>query len=267
MVPLSTGELISKTLNAYEYACELQRTSLASRIDQQSKLDTYEKRYLNVLEKNDVARCNEFIHRLRNQQREHDTAQRGFFYAAQLGSIRLLDNFLREWKLDIDCQTSNNGYSTTALLTALEFKQNGAAKFLLLHSANPFVKGQFENALVAALHYQSSNELLRILLDKNVDLSARHPEYPNQNLRGYCVLTNRVQAKEELDKYIIRLIKLGDCKRLERLVKHGYTDINVKKRRNRTARQLAHERYEVDIVLLMDSVEKQEKQARVKMNY
>jgi hypothetical protein len=271
MVPTSsspTAELIKKTLNAYEYACELQRDYIADLIIHQAKRPPYEQRFFRILQSNDVRRCDTFICRLLNEERQHNLAIKGFFYAAQLGSVRLLDYFLTHWKIDINTeQEQENGYSTTTLLTTITYNQNEAAKFLLFRNADPSQKGQYDNALVTALHYQSANDLLRLLLDKNVDLTARHPDYKTLTLREYCTVTNRVKPKIELDAYIIRLISKGDYQRLKWIVDHGYKYINVNINSKRNGKKLAKERYYENIVKLMDDVESAQMKAKIKMNY
>jgi hypothetical protein len=271
MVPTSSSvndPFIQKTLNAYEYACELQHKHLADLIYHRLQMPPFEQRFFRMLKLNDVRRCDTFIQHLRNEARQRNLAKDGLFYAAQLGSIRLLDYFLTRWKIDIDTQQGyNEDYTTTALLTAIKYNRSDAAKFLLFRHADPSIKGQYDNALVTALHYESSNDLIRLLLDKNVDLTARHPDYQNLTLREYCVLTNRVQAKTELDFYIVRLIDNGNYKRLNWLVDHGYKHINVYVSYQRNGRQLAEERYYEKIVKLIDEVENAEMKARKKMNY
>jgi hypothetical protein len=269
MVPTSsspTAELVQKTLNAYEYARELQYDHTADLIRHRENLPPYEQRFFRILQLNDVRRCDTFMRRLHNEKRLHDLAIKGLFYAAQLGSVRLLDYFLTRWKIDINTQEENE-YPTTALLTAITYNQNEAAKFLLFRHADPSLKGQYDNALVTALHYQSANDLLRLLLDKNVDLTARHPDYKNLSLRDYCILTNRVKAKIELDAYIIRLISNGNYQRLKWLVDHGYKNINVHINQKRHGKQLAKERYYDKIVTLIDEVENAQIKSKIKMNY
>ncbi|CAF0926826.1 unnamed protein product [Rotaria sordida] len=271
MVPTtdsSEGQLVQKTLNAYEYACELQYNNIVNLIQYQTKLPSYEQRFFRILKYNDIRRCETFIHRLHNEKRENIIAKKGLFYAAQFGSVRLLDYFLTRWKIDINTQQiQDNGYSTTALLTSITYNQNEAAKFLLFRHADPSIKGQYDNALVTALHYHSKNDLLHLLLDKNVDLTARHPDYKKLNLREYCVLTNRVKAKSEIDAYIIRLISQGNYQRLKWLVDHGYTYINVNITSKRNGKQLAKERYYEKIVKLIEDVENIQMKAKIKMNY
>ncbi|CAF0946930.1 unnamed protein product [Rotaria sp. Silwood1] len=264
----SESQLVQKTLNAYEYACELQYNNIADLIQHRTKLPPYEQRFFRMLKLNDIRRCETFIHRLHNKKRQNEIAKKGLFYAAQLGSIRLLDYFLTNWKIDINTQQEqNNEYSTTALLTSITYNQNEAAKFLLFRNADPSIKGQYDNALVTALHYNSKNDLLRLLLNKNVDLTARHPDYKKLNLREYCVLTNRVAAKAEIDAYVIRLISHGNYQRLKWLVDHGYTYINVNITPKRNGKQLAKERYYEKIVKLIDNVENTQMKAKIKMNY
>lgn len=271
MVPVpssSTGELVQKTLTVHEYAREFQRDYIADLIDHRMKLPAYNERFFRVLQLNDVRRCDVFIRKLIHEQRQRNLARQGFFYAAHLGSVRLLDYFLSRWKIDIDSQDEqDDGYVTTALLTAITCRENEAAKFLLFRGADPSIKGRYDNALVTALHYQSKNDLLRLLLDKHVDLTARHPDYPKLSLRDYCILTNRVQAKKELDGYIIRLISQGNYQRLKWLVDRGYRYINVHVSNKRNGRQLAYERYFDKIVKLIDQVEHADMQAKIKMNY
>lgn len=271
MVPIpssSTGELIQKTLTAYEYAREFQRDYIADLIAHRIQLPSYEQRFVRILQSNDVRQCDVFIRRLIHEQRQIDQAKKGFFYAAQIGSVRLLDSFLSRWKIDIDIQQElPNGYSTTALLTAITYQQNEAAKFLLFRGADPSIKGQYDNALVTGLHYNSKNDLLHLLLDKHVDLTAHHPDYPKLTLREYCIHTNRVQAKKELDDYIIRLITQGKYQRLKWLVDHGYTYINVSINTKRNGKQLAKDRYFDNIVKLIDRVEYAQMKATIKMNY
>lgn len=270
MIPASsspTAELVQKTLSAYEYALELQRDNLAYLIRQQAQLPAYEQRFFRILQLNDIRRCDAFVRQLHNDKREDELAKRGLFCAAQLGSVRLLDYFLSRWKVDINTEEENNGYPTTALLIAITHNQSEAAKFLLFRHADPSIKGQYDNALVTALQYHSSKDLLRMLLEKNVDLTARHPDYLKLTLREYCVLTNRVQAKKELDMYIIRLISRGDHQRLKWLVDRGYPHINVSVTPKRNGRQLALERYYEKIVKLIDQVETTAMKARIKMNY
>jgi ankyrin repeat protein len=271
MVPASpspTAQLIQKSLNAYEYARELKHNRLADLIHHHSKLPPFKQRFFRILQLNDVRRCNTFMQNLLNETRQRNLAKDGLFYAAQLGSIRLLDYFLTRWKIDINTQQiSNENYTTTALLIAITYSQNEAAKFLLFRHADPSIKGQYDNALVTALHYQSNNDLIRLLLDKNVDLTARHPDYKKLTLREYCVFTNRVKAKIELDSYIIRLISSGNYKRLKWLADHGYKHINIYVSYKRNGRQLAKERYYEKIVKLIDNLESAERKARKKMNY
>ena len=263
-----TDPLVQKTLNAYEYALELNRDNIADLIQHRMKLISHDQRFFRVLQLNDIRRCETFIHRLHNEKRQYDVAEQGLFYAAQLGSIRLLDYFLTRWKIDINTQQKQeNGYSTTALLTAITYNQNEAAKFLLFRNADPSIKGQYDNALVTALHYQSDNDLLRLLLQKNADLTARHPDYQKLSLREYCVLTNRVKAKAEIDSYIIHLINHGNYQRLKWLVDHGYKHINVNINSKRNAKQLAKDRYYEKIVKLIDDIEYAQMKARIKMNY
>ena len=217
---------------------------------------------------NDIRRCEAFIHRLHNENRQHNVAKTGLFYAAQLGSIRLLDYFLTRWKIDINTQQEQeNGYSATALLTAIRYNRNDAAKFLLFRNADPSIKGQYDNALVTALHYHSENDLIRLLLEKNADLTVRHPDFQKLTLREYCIVTNRVKAKVEIDNYVIRLIIQGNYQRLKWLVDHGYKHINVKIDSKRNGKQLAKERFHENIVKLIDHIENAQMKARIKMNY
>ena len=271
MVPASsspTAQLISKSLNAYEYARELKHHHIADVIRHRTRLPSFTQRFFRVLQTNDVRRCDTFIQHLRNENRQRNLAKDGLFYAAQLGSVRLLDYFLTRWKIDINTQQmTNENHTNTALLTAITYNQNDAAKFLLFRHADPSIKGQYDNALVTALHYQSSNDLIRLLLDKNVDLTARHPEHPKLTLREYCVFNNRVKAKIELDSYIVRLVNNGNYKRLKWLADHGYKHINVTVSYKRNARQLARERYQEKIVKLIDDLEHAQIKARKKMNY
>ena len=271
MVPSSsspTAELVQKTLTAHDYALELQRDQIAQLIRQRAALPSYDQRFFRVLQANDVRRCDTFIRCLRNEKREHNLAIQGFFFAAQLGSVRLLDYFLTRWKVDVNVQQrQSHGFFTTGLLTAITHQQNEAAKFLLFRHADPSIKGEFDNALVTALHWHSNTDLLRLLLDKNVDLTARHPDYRKLTLREYCVFTDRVKAKKELDLYIVRLINHGNYDRLKWLVDRGYTHINVSTTSKRNGRQLAKERYFEKIVRLIDDVERAQVRARMKMNY
>jgi hypothetical protein len=271
MVPTSSSpnaQLIQKTLSTYEYARELKHNHLADLIRQRLKLPPFEQRFFRILQLNDVRRCDTFIHHLCNETRQRNLARNGLFYAAQLGSVRLLDYFLTRWKIDINIQQIHNEYyTTTALLTAITYNQSEAAKFLLFRHADPSIKGQYDNALVTALHYQSNNDLIRLLLNKNVDLTAKHPDYKKLTLREYCVLTNRVKAKTEFDLYIVRLINNGNYKRLKWLVNHGYKHINVYVSYKRNGRQLAKERYYDKIVKLIDDLESAQAKAKQKMNY
>jgi ankyrin repeat protein len=271
MVPASsspTAPLIKKSLTAYEYAQELKHYHLADLIRHRLRLPSFQQRFFRVLQLNDVRRCDTFIKHLRNEVRQRNLAKDGFFYAAQLGSVRLLDYFLTRWKIDINTQQlSNENYPTTALLTAITYNQNDAAKFLLFRHADPSIKGQYDNALVTALHYQSTNDLIRLLLDKNVDLTVKHPDFKKLTLREYCVFTNRVKAKIELDSYIVRLINNGNYKRLKWLIDHGYKHINVNVSYKRNGKQLAKERYYEKIVKLIDDLEHAQIKARKKMNY
>ena len=271
MVPTSSSspsQLIQKTFNAYEYARELKRNHIADLIRHRSRLPPYKQRFFRVLQLNDVRRCHIFVRHLRNETKQRNSAREGLFYAAQLGLIRLLDYFLTHWKIDINTQQIHNeNYTTTPLLTAITYNQNEAAKFLLFRHADPSIKGQYDNALVTALHYQSSNDLIRLLLDKNVDLTAKHPEYNKLTLREYCVFTNRIKAKVELDSYVMRLINNGKYKRLKWLVDHGYKHINIRVSYKRNGRELAKERYYEKIVKLIDDVESAQMKARKKMNY
>lgn len=271
MVPASSTsstQLIQKSFNAYEYARELKRNNLAEIIRNRSRFLPLKQRFARTLQGNDVRRCDAFIQRLRNETRQRNLAKDGFFYAAQYGSVRLLDYFLTHWKIDINTQQQiDNNFITTALLTAITYNQSEAAKFLLFRHADPSVKGQYDNALVTALHYEASNDLIRLLLEKNVDLTAKHPDYPKLSLREYCVLTNRIRAKIELDSYIVRLINNGNYKRLKWLVDHGYKHVNVHVSFKRNGRQLAKERYYEKIVKLIDDVENTQIKARKKMNY
>ncbi|CAF1233555.1 unnamed protein product [Adineta ricciae] len=271
MVPTSsspTAELVQKTLNAYDFARELHHDDLAEMVHRYRNLPPYDQRFFRILQLNDVRRCDTFIHRLQNEKRQYELASKGLFLAAQLGSVRLLDYFLSRWKINIDIeQQQEDGYAISALLTAITHKQNEAAKFLLFRDASPNVKGQYGNAFVTALHYDAQNDLLALLLDKNADLTARHPEYPKLSLREYCVLTNRVKAKTELDAYIKRLVISGNYARLKWLVDHGYHFINVQINPKRNAKQLAKERYFDKIVKLIDEVETNQMKARIKMNF
>jgi ankyrin repeat protein len=263
-----TAQLVQKTLNAYEYARELKHNRIADLIRHQLQLPPFKQRFFRILQFNDVRRCDTFIQHLRNESRQRNVAKDGFFYSAQLGSVRLLDYFLTRWKIDINTQQPyNENYTTTALLTAITHNQNEAAKFLLFRRADPSIKGEYDNALVTALHYQSNNDLIRLLLDKNVDLTAKHPDYKKLTLREYCVFTNRVKAKIELDLYIVRLINNGNYKRLKWLADHGYKHINVNVSYKRNGRQLAKERYYDKIVKLIDDLEYAQIKARKKMNY
>ena len=264
----ATAELIPKNLTAQEYAHELHREYLAELIAHRLELPSYEQRFFRVLQTNDIRLCDKFLHRLLNDDRQQSYAIQGFFISAQLGSVRLLDYFLTRWKINLNTQRiDHEQYSTTALLTAITYRQNEAAKFLLFRHADPSIKGKYDNALVTALHYHLSNDLLRLLLDKHVDLTSRHPDHAKFNLREYCILTNRVQAKAELDAYIIRLISQGNYSRLKWLVDHGYQCINVNITTKRNGKQLARERYYDRIVKLIEDVEYTQRKAKIKMNY
>ena len=198
---------MEQTLNAYEYARVLDNDPLAELVHQRMQLLPFDERFLLVLQLNDSRRCETFLHNLRNQSRQVNLAQNGLFYAAQFGSINRLDYFLTHWKIDIDTRRSLNdsSQSTTALLTAIACDQSEAAKFLIFRHADPNLKGQHGNALVTAVHYRSDTSLIRLLLDKNADLTARHPDYERLTLREFCTLTHRVNAKAELDLYIVQI--------------------------------------------------------------
>lgn len=266
--PGSNAPLISKVLNAYEYACELKCSHLADLIRQRSKFLPFEQRYIRVLQSNDVRRCNTFLNQLRNENKQQKLAEEGFFFAAQMGSVRFLDYFLTRWKIDINIQRPiDESSSTTPLLSAIIHNQSEAAKFLLFRHADPSIKGPYDNALVTALHYQASNDLIRLLLDKHVDITGRHPDYKRLSLREFCIATNRVKAKIELDAYILRLINNGSYKRLKWLADHGYKHINVYISHRRYGRNLAKERYHEKIVKLIDDIETAQMRSRQKMNY
>lgn len=237
-------------------------------LQQRSKFLPFEQRYRRVLQLNDVRRCDMFLHHLRNERRQLQLAEQGLFCAAQFGSIRLLDFFLTRWKLNVNLEKKfDELHSTTPLLTAITFNQMEAAKFLLFRHADPSIKGPYDNALVTALHYQSSHDLIHLLLEKHVDISARHPDYKRLTLREFCIATNRVKAKLELDAYILRLINSGNYKRLKWLADNGYKHINVYISHKRYGRNLAKERYHENIVKLIDDIEVSQKRGKQKMNF
>ena len=271
MVPVASvpnAPLMSKHFTAYDYACFWKHFHIADLIRQRMKFLPFEQRFLRVLQSNDVRRCDTFLQQLRNEKRQEYLAKQGIFFAAQLGSVRLLDYFLSRWKIDVNLrQALDAEHFSTPLLTAITHNQSEAAKFLLFRHADPSVKGRYDNALVTALHFQAGNDLIRLLLDKHVDITARHPDYKRLSLREFCIATNRVKAKLELDAYIIRLINDGNYKRLKWLVDHGYKHINVYISHRRYGRNLAKERYQERIVKLIDDLEVAQKRAKQKMNY
>lgn len=271
MVPVASvpnAPLMSKYFTAYEYACHWKYYHVADMIRQRAKFLPFEQRFLRVLQSNDVRRCDTFLQQLRNEKRQEHLAKQAMFFAAQLGSVRLLDYFLTRWKIDVNLRQALDDESfTTPLLTAITYNQSEAAKFLLFRHADPSLKGRYDNALVTALHFQAGNDLIRLLLDKHVDITARHPDYKRLSLREYCIATTRVKAKLELDAYIIRLINDGNYKRLKWLVDHGYKHINVYISHRRYGRNLAKERYHERIVKLIDDLEVAQKRAKQKMNY
>lgn len=267
MIENSDGNFAPKNLDALSFAKELNRASLIELIERHKSLAPFNERYLRVLEKNEVRLCDRFIRQLHNDQREKNLAIEGFFYAARLGSVRLLDYFLSQWKIDINLEKLDGDHKTTALLTAITFSQNEAAKFLLFRKADPSRKGQFNNALVTSLHFNLSNDLIKLLLEKHADLTERHPDFPKQTLREFCVLTNRVEAKKQLDSYIIGLVSKGDFKRLKWIVEHGYPHVFLHLTPSRDTRILAKERYFDKIVQLIDVVVDRQTKAKIKMNY
>jgi hypothetical protein len=258
----------SMLFTAHDYACHWQHNRLAYLIRQRSKCRPFEERYVRVLQSNDIRRCETLLHQLRNEIRQQSCAQRGIFYAAQFGSVRLLDYFMTRWKIDVNLRHSiDDKYFTTPLLTAITYNRIEAGKFLLFRHADPNLKGQFDNSLVTALHYQSSNDLIRLLLDKNVDITARHPDHKRLSLREFCIVMNHVKAKAELDAYILRLINAGNYTRLKWLVDHGYRHINVYISRGRNGRDLAEERYHTKIVALIDEIDVTQRREQKKVNY
>ncbi|CAF0854166.1 unnamed protein product [Didymodactylos carnosus] len=260
--------MIKRLMNAHEYALELNRPHLANIIWKKMNLPSFEERYQNTIRTNDIRKCDNFIRKIRNEKRQYELCKEGIFLAAYAGSVRLLDYFLTRWKIDINIQKqTDDGYITTPILTAITSNQSEASKFLLFRGADGSLKGQFDNALVTALNYNSHTDLIRLLLEKNVDLTARHPSYPKLSLRDYCVITDRVKAKCEIDNYIAKLISNGSYKKLKYLVDHGYTHLNVRLKGKRDGRQLANERYYSNIVKLIDDVEEAKARARQKMNY
>lgn len=126
---------------------------------------------------------------------------------------------------------------------------------------------KYGNALVTAIHYDSPNELITLLLEKGASLASRHKEWPTLNLREYCVQLNKVKAKQAIDEFVFRLIANGEYEKLKSLADNGYLTINVTNRFRKTGRDLALERYHLNIVQLIDKIEYKQKRLRTKMNY
>ena len=144
MVPASSApnaQLIQKSLTAYDYARELKFYHVADIIRNRMKFLPFKQRFFRVLQSNDVRRCDLFIQHLRNEHRQRVLAKDGLFFAAQLGSVRLLDYFLTRWKIDINTQQQiNENFITTALLTAKQSFNNH-----LINNAHARKKNKMKN--------------------------------------------------------------------------------------------------------------------------
>lgn len=141
--------------------------------------------------------------------------------------------------------------------------------------------------MVTAVHYDSSNELVTLILEKGASLASRHNNYvrisleiyvfikvftifslkPQLNLREYCVQLNKIQAKTAIDAFVFKLIANGEYQKLKDLADNGYLNINITNRFKKTGRDLAVERCHLNIVQLIDKIEEKQRRLRTKMNY
>ena len=86
-------------------------------------------------------------------------------------------------------------------------------------------------------------------------------------MREYCIQLNKVKAKAAIDDFVFRLIANGEYDKLKTLTDNGYLTINVMNRFKKTGRDLAIERYHLNIVQLIDKIEYKQRRLKTKMNY
>lgn len=142
---------------------------------------------------------------------------------------------------------------------------------------------------MTAIHYESPNDLITTILEKGGSLASRHRDWPNLNLREYCVQFSKVQVskkcllshnlalklieielkqpKSAIDAFVFRLIASGEYEKLKSLYENGYISINVTNRFRKTGRDLAIERCHYNIVQLIDKIEERERRIKTKMGY
>jgi hypothetical protein len=77
----------------------------------------------------------------------------------------------------------------------------------------------------------------------------------------------KVKAKLAIDRFIFHLTASGDYERLKYFAENGYLSINVINSFGKSCRDLAIERYHMNIVKLIDRIEMQQKKIKRKMNY
>ncbi len=78
---------------------------------------------------------------------------------------------------------------------------------------------------------------------------------------------NRVKSKCIIDNFVFRLIANNEYEKLKALADNGYLNINVTNRFRKTGRDLAVERCHLNIVQLIDRIERKQRKIKTKMNY
>ncbi|RNA15716.1 hypothetical protein BpHYR1_021758 [Brachionus plicatilis] len=250
-----------------EYAEFLSQEKMAKIIESKQNGPSLEERWLKTVETLDINHIEEFRTKFNNAPNKTHLLNLGLIKAAEIGSNRLIDFFLTNKEVNINTLCRLDKILVTPLLRSIQCKRNETTKYLIFRKADINLAGEFGDGLVTAVHFENSNDMITLLLEKGASLASRHKLWPNLNLREYCIQTNKIQAKLAIDNFVFKLIANGEYDKLKCLTDKGYININVTNQFKKTGRDLAMERSHVNIVQLIDKIEEKQRRLRTKMNY
>jgi hypothetical protein len=88
----------------------MEQYDLAKLIELKTREPSFESRWLKKLETLDVAKINEFRNKCKEPKRVGQLVELGLIKAGELGSIRLIDYFVLQLKVNINCLATFNVY-------------------------------------------------------------------------------------------------------------------------------------------------------------
>ena len=86
----------------------MEQYELTKLIELKTREPSFESRWLKKLETLDVAKIDEFLHKFKEPERARQLVVLGLIKAGELGSIRLIDYFVLQLKVNINCLATVN---------------------------------------------------------------------------------------------------------------------------------------------------------------